>query len=195
MTGVLSCSHHKETGFWPMNVGSSWTFAGKMGDQQFGQTYSVSDRQPEGNGEHISVTDTVDGKVLDIECYQKNANGLYRAGSDLRPSDGSEVPFLLLPAGIKPGQTWNWQGDVTKQGKKAKAVQKLTAVGIETVQTPSGRYQAIHIHSDLAVTLNGAKLHFPNDYWFAEGVGPVKLSAEVPGSEKLEETLTRYTLN
>jgi hypothetical protein len=92
--------------------------------------------------------------------------------------DGKERDQLQLhKAGSKKGDTWEWTRDenLKAQGKN---------LGVEEVQVPAGTYKnAIHTR----VEPQGSPEKFGIDFYFAPGVGPVKMvAADERGSLTLE---------
>lgn len=92
--------------------------------------------------------------------------------------DGKERDQMQLhKAGSKKGDTWEWTRDenLKAQGKN---------LGVEEVKVPAGTYKdAIHTR----VEPQGSAEKFGIDFYFAPGVGPVKMvAADERGSLTLE---------
>jgi hypothetical protein len=91
--------------------------------------------------------------------------------------DGKERDQMQLhKAGAKKGDTWEWtrDDDQKAQGK---------SLGVEEVKVPAGTYKdAIHTR----VEPQGGPEKFGIDFYFAPGVGPVKM---VAGDERGSLTL------
>jgi len=106
--------------------------------------------------------------------------------------DVNNVSGVTYPNEIKPGDTWPHSLEFTAkmtvagQGMDATgdAKSNFQAVGFESVTVPAGTFDALKIHVDTTININGnfngvsfpVTVSSPYDYWFVQGVGWVKAS-------------------
>ena len=120
--------------------------------------------------------------------------------------DVNHVSGVTFPSSIQPGDTWQYTLEFT--GKISVAAQdydasgsaesKFQAVGNESVTVPAGTFDALKIHIDTTIDIDGSfnrisfpvKVTSPYDYWFVQGVGWVKArgAGNVSG-ESFSETI------
>jgi hypothetical protein len=116
------------------------------------------------------------------------------------------VNGVTFPSTINPGDTWQhaleFTGRITVAGQdidaKGDAQSSFQAVGYESVTVPAGTFDALKIHVDTTININGSfngisfpvKVSTPYDYWFVQDVGWVKASGTGNiGGESFSETI------
>jgi hypothetical protein len=110
---------------------------------------------------------------------------------------------VTLPPTIAPGDRWSQSFEYETSGGIAgsgKAVITYEALGVESVTTPAGTFQAMKIQGqtkeDIQATFNGMAVNSSSEYqtiyWFAEGVGLVR--SETTGSYLETVELQSYNL-
>ena len=68
-------------------------------------------------------------------------------------------------------------------------------IGIETITTPSGSYQAFHLSQTESCIVNGKQDDSSfTDSWWAYGIGLVKLVVTLPNGNQLISELSSYTI-
>ncbi len=120
--------------------------------------------------------------------------------------DVNHVSGVTFPLKINPGDTWQhtleFTGKVIAAGQAydatGSAESKFQAVGNESVTVPAGTFDALKIHVDTTIDIQGSfngisfpvKITTPYDYWFVQGIGWVKASGtgKVSG-EAFSETI------
>jgi hypothetical protein len=119
---------------------------------------------------------------------------------------------VTFPAAINPGDTWQhaleFTGKITVAGQvydaKGEAQSSFQAIGFESVTVPAGSFDAIKIHVDTTININGSfngisfpvRVTTPYDYWFVRDVGWVKASgAGNVSGESFSETIELENYN
>lgn len=197
ITLAFACSHagaQASADYWPMKLGSTWKVSITAGDKKSSESVSVT-KVKSINGEHEATIEySLGGNVVMVEVYRRTASGLFRlkAGSGGAGAISPPFPQLLYP--LKSGKKWSWKGSIDVAGTKIPAESVLTVDGPTAVKTPAGTFRALHIHSELVITVQGQPpRNVPNDYWFADGVGMVKQRLPT-GSQVIEGVLESYKL-
>jgi len=142
--------------YYPTTVGAKWVYQ----DPGAEKTFVVSRVEEKDGAFVVDVAEGPDGREVLCQQMRVSPEGVFRlsvAGTKY-PN-----PECLLKLPHKDGQEWEFDlGDAN--GGAA----KLTAVGRETVETPAGKFDAIKIER---------VGNTPATYWFAEGVGLVKVTS------------------
>jgi hypothetical protein len=118
----------------------------------------------------------VDGKTRSFE-HLAVADGVLARHSFEGKQVSPPIPLLKLPP--KDGEKWNVESKLDGQVYKGQL-----AVSLEKVKVPAGEYAAYKV-SGPEMDLNGTKLSVT--YWFASGVGLVKLQSELAGLKVVHE--------
>jgi hypothetical protein len=126
--------------------------------------------------------------------------------------DVNNVSGVTFPAQIQPGNTWQHALEFTAkmtvagQGMDASgdAKSSFQAMDYESVTVPAGTFDALKIHIDTTININGnfngvnfpVTVSSPYDYWFVQGVGWVKAvgTGNVSG-QSFSETIELQSYN
>ncbi len=88
-------------------------------------------------------------------------------------------PLCILQTPFTPGAKWRAAANVAGQATDVTFVAKET----EEVEVPAGKYKAARVEGDGKVAGTDTKI----TYWFAPGVGIVKLKYQLAGGEAVLE--------
>jgi hypothetical protein len=141
--------------YYPTTVGARWVFQ----DPGAETTFVVSKVEQKDGAVLVEVSEGRDGREVPCQEMRVSAEGLFRLSVTGRTYP---TPECLLKLPHKDGQEWEFDLGMANGG-----ISKLTAVGRESVDTPAGKFEAIRVER-----VGGN----PATYWFAEGVGLVKVN-------------------
>jgi hypothetical protein len=161
--GLLAQEAAKETPYYPLKKGNSWTY--KVMDKSI--TMKVAGQEKDGT----KVETLVDDKSVAAEHVLVKEDGVYRTSINGQKPD-APVLFLKLP----PKKGDSWTVDTKIQGQDIKG--KFTT-DEEEVTVPAGKYKTFKV-TGKDFQIAGMKTDIT--YWFAEKVGIVKLSFGVAGT-------------
>jgi hypothetical protein len=146
--------------------------------------------------EMTTVVDSVEEKdgVLTVTIKRKGVTDstekvqVTQAGVTILPTEGQgysvPIPMLKLPA--KKGDQWEVPG-----GKDSKVEFRLGYMGEEEVEVPAGKFKA-HRVSMKIVPAGVKEFGMTVSFWFAPGIGPVKMIGEGPSPE-IVQVLKSFT--
>lgn len=177
--------------YWPLKQGNSWTLETKAGDVTIVMTATVTKVVKEPQGTRITVDYISNGQSIQVETYRLTKNALLRMQSGTAGSGTISPPMPLIRYPLKAGASWTWKGTLVMPGQSGAGVAKLTVSGPETIKTPAGKFQAMRVHSNLTIEMQGQKLNIPNDYWFAPGIGIVQQKIQI-GPQTVNSKLLKY---
>ena len=75
-------------------------------------------------------------------------------------------PMIVIKSGMKPGQTWTWNGTEQTGKQKRKATRRFRAYGFERVKTPAGEFKALSVEETRPGIVTRT--------WYAPKIGMVK---------------------
>jgi phage pi2 protein 07 len=170
-----------EGDYYPLAVGNRWDFRVKVGNEVAGSISEV-----------VAQIDTIDnlrlfrleaqvgGKVVATEHLEVTPKGVYR-----RRAQGAEVktPALVLRYPAKGGDSWEYDTQVGNQRIEAKVKTRF-----EEVEVPAGKFKALATEIDIKA--DGKPLK--TTIWFAPGIGKVKTSLDLGGTQVVLE-LEKFT--
>jgi hypothetical protein len=156
--------------YFPLQVGNAWHYqltanANKAKVvNRIGRTETV-------NGVALAVLETSvpDKGVVNTEHLLQNDKGIFRYRNntqDLNP------PLLLMKFPFKAGE--KWEGDITINNEKGKYYSEAQA---ETITVPAGQFKTVRV----VIRAEAGAQKFTTTYWFAQNIGLVKQTAELPG--------------
>jgi hypothetical protein len=206
--------------YYPVREGATWTYSstgGPAGGLGFTDTIS-SVREDE-----FTLTSQFGdlNRTQEWACTPEGLVALQLGGSSAAvlnednmqaTLDVDHVSGVTFPAAIDPGDTWQhalaFTGKINVAGQEIDATGEVRssfqAVGRESVRVPAGTFEALKIHIDTTIDINGSfngvslpvKVTTPYDYWFVQGVGWVKASGtgNVSG-ESFSETIELQSYN
>ena len=153
--------------YWPATVGHRWVL--QSGGRE--ETFVITRAEQRDGALVVDVAIVRDGREDPTQQMRLSPEGIFRlsVGGQKYPA-----PECLLKLPHKDGQEWTFD-----PGPGHGASATLTAVRREAVETPAGRFDCIRVER---VGGNAAT------YWFAEGVGLVKV-----GYGGGEQVLKSYT--
>jgi hypothetical protein len=187
---MLPAQTGQNADYWPMKAGNSWALAAKAGGQEIITTFKVDKVE----GDVATLSYSANNRVVQIEKYRRTPKALLRIAGGANGSSTFTPPMPLMQLPLKSGQKWEWSGTIQlAPGSSVKGSSTFSVSGPVTVKTPAGTFQALKVHSDLTIEAQGQKQKFPNDYWFAAGVGLVQQYAEL-GPTPIDAKLTKYTV-
>lgn len=141
------------------------------------------------NGEAVfSIERTGDLAQLGTDEVTVRKGGVYMTGTTLGTVSGDN---LALPADIAPGKTWTSRSDLTQSnGSKLEYTANYRAVGVETVKTPSGSYEALMVRSQGPAKIGEQKVTMTTVSYYVKEVGPVKLVVSTQETGQKPQTIT-----
>ena len=163
--------------YYPMRVGTEWLYL--VGESEI--TVKVTDFKKEDGVRTGTLATVANGQVVATESIRVDEKGVYRTHVY---KTKIEPPILLLKFGIQDETEW-----ATKSKVGVSTVDFVFKLeGLEGIKTLAGEYKAVKVTGtgDIAGTVTQTK------YYFADGVGIVKLSYSVGGGEAMLE-LKKFT--
>ncbi|MGL4555278.1 MAG: hypothetical protein ACRC33_29275 [Gemmataceae bacterium] len=151
---------------YPMTVGTTWTY--RVGENRY--DIKLTKMEKVGKTDCARLEMIVDGKARSFEHLAVTDGVLSRYSFEAKEAN-PPIPLLKLPP--KAGEKWNVESKLDGQVYKGTLESTL-----EKVKVPAGEYPAVKVAGP-DMDLNGAK--FSVTYWFASGVGLVKLQSELAG--------------
>lgn len=91
---------------------------------------------------------------------------------------------LELPVGLKPGKTWKTTAKLTAERGVLNERDTSRVVGIQTVKTPVGSYQALLIETTSDAEMDSQKIKTRLKAWYVKGKGPVKFEVTTQQGNK-----------
>ena len=185
--------------YYPLRVGSSWTYHGSTGDW----TTTVQSVTAAGANIHMDFGNSLTTDQV-ISCSDGAIvvpfgamSGVNLSGSSLATVKitGQSGKFLPPAGEMEPGATWTSQfdmaGEVNTGGTvntfTAKVTQDFTSISRESVTVAAGTFaDALKVNVgtafDMSMSIGGSSISVPFSFeqtiWFAPGVGWVKSSAD-----------------
>jgi hypothetical protein len=152
----------KDPGYYYLTtVGDRWTMRTGAVDQ----TFSITRVEKKDGALIVDVGIVQDGRDQLIQQMRISEDGVFRLSM---ATTTYQTPECLLMLPYRQGQEWEFDLGDGNGGHS-----KLTAVRRESVDTPAGQFDAIRVERTGG---NAAT------YWFAEGVGLVKVAFGKSGS-------------
>lgn len=158
--------------FYPYRSGTELVY-----DSDAGRT--VVYRFTEGEGRKLSVeVSEYLGSGRTVRHLERRPEGLflmrneYESGSTM--SMGSGYPLLVR--GLRKGKprTFEFDGKYLKQDRTFRVT--ITAKGYERIEVPAGRFTCLRVRMRVQWGTGGVRnLESVRDYWYAKGVGMVRL--------------------
>ena len=206
--------------YYPVREGATWTYASTgsvAGDYSF--TDTITAVREDGFTLTSQFKDLT--RTQEWACKPEGLVALQLGGTSAATlnTDNMQASFdvnnvngVTYPAEIKPGDTWQHTLEFTAkmtvagQGMDATgdAKSNFQAVGVESVTVPAGTFDALKVHIDTTININGnfngvsfpVTVSSPYDYWFVQGVGWVKASGtgNVSG-QSFSETIELQSYN
>ncbi len=163
--------------YYPLELGNEWVY--QVGENEVTVIATAVEKK---DGVQTGTLETkVNGKTVAAESMRVDATGVYRTHINKQEID---PPVLLLKFGIRDETEWATKSKVGNA--TVDFVFKLE--GLEEIKTLAGEYKAVKVTGtgDIAGTVTQTK------YYFADGVGIVKLSYSLGGGEAMLE-LKKFT--
>jgi hypothetical protein len=164
--------------YYPLIAGSKWEYA-------MGGTIVVIEAKDYLEKDGVRTAKLVtshQGKSVAEETIRVDSTGISRTHFNDTMID---PPVILLKFGLTDEESWK-----TKSKVGGAVVEgTFTLKGVEAITVAAGKYDAVLVEgeADLAGTATTTK------WWLAEGVGIVKLSYTIAGSESVPLELKKYT--
>ena len=164
--------------YYPLKEGTEWTYKVQGGPIKV----KVAGKEKAGTGMGYKLETTAGNKVSATETVALTKEGVQRFNvNGLNP----DAPILFLP--LDPMTTKEWNVDTKVGGQEIKGTFKANK---EKVVVPFGTYEdAVHVKGT-DMTIGATKTTV--EYWFAKGVGIVKLKFTL-GSQDSTLELEGYT--
>ncbi len=193
LSGLMLFAAEPTENCWPFTVGNTWTVETKVNDKSITQVLTVTKVTPgEAGASDATIEYKVGDNVVQTEIYRFDAKGITRVSSGASGGNTITPPIPVVQYPMVAGKKWSWKGTVKSGDQEMQATADFSTSGPELLKLASGEFQAMRVHSNLVVTQpGGEKAEFPNDYWFAPGVGMVQQSAKF-GDIFVKGELTSY---
>ena len=168
--------------YFPTTVGTKWVYEGTGGPE----VHEVTAVEVKDGRKIVSVTwelDLASGKTKAVDRFHVSSVGVFKLGVNEKVYD---PPQCVLQLPHVPGQDWKWQpkGD-------DKDTWSYTAAGVEEVEVPAGKFEAIRVEQVMTL----GKYSLKTISWYAKGVGVVKREWETkPVAASGTVTLKSFTL-
>jgi hypothetical protein len=107
------CGRKKEASFFPLTLGSSWTYQGKAGNQPLTMTATVSSVKQDGDNSTATLLWSQDGQTFKEETYLVSPTGITRSKSGVYGSSVLKPPIVVIPYPLTVGKKWSWKGDIS----------------------------------------------------------------------------------
>ena len=164
--------------YYPLTAGSTWVYT--MGQTEV--TVKATEFEEKDGVRSAKLVTELGGKQVSDEVIRVDAGGVSRThinGTKIDP------PVVLLKFGLADEEEWPVKSKVGAAEVKG----AFTLKGLEEVTVPGGKYEAVFVLGacDIAGTPTTTK------WWIAEGVGIVKLSYSIGGSDSAPLELKKYT--
>ena len=185
---------NRDSDLFPARRRNSWTFDVNAGQQATTLTATVARVRSGADGsEMIMEWLTSDGHKTQTEVYRLSAAGVDRLVSGKDGECRYSPPFPVVRYPLAAGRRWTWKGVMQFPRREVAGSAVLTAAAPSSVQTPAGAFQAVRVHCDLTLTMEGRAVTQPTDTWFAPGVGIVQQRIQ-SGTDIIDGRLTAYNL-
>ncbi len=170
----------KTLDYYPLKVGTSWTFRVQAQGQNLEIVNRVAKRENINGMELVKIETLTGGRVVASEHLRSTERGVFRYRfNNLEISP----PLQLIKYPIKKkGETWK---QTIKMGSQEVTVNVKS--NMEKVKVPAGQYRTVSV--ELGMTIMGKTI--TTKYWFAPGVGVVKQEANVAG-QQVEIELNKF---
>lgn len=163
------------TDFFPTEPGFSRKYRTDFGKNQVVITHSqIKSRSNLGNGRYsVAVNSRCENQSM-TEHYEINTNGVQATGRTYKSvtsmSGNYNPPRTVLPATIRAGVEWRWQGDKGLPGRESQTWKVEESKSAELVDVPAGKFHCVKI---VGLLCRGDQVIIQSD-WFSRGVGLVK---------------------
>jgi hypothetical protein len=196
--GLLGVSAHAQPGseidLFPVQRHAAWTYDVTMGRQAVALTAAMTRVRASGDASEVTLQwQGADGRRTQTEVYRVSATEVARVASGREGQCRYVPPFPVLRSPLVNGRRWTWKGVLQYQRRDVPAEAAFSASGPSSVNTPSGPVQAMKVHCDLTLSLDGQQRTETTDQWFAPGVGIVQQRMQ-NGAEVVEGRLTGFSL-
>lgn len=163
--------------YFPLNPGDEWVYELPGGTTARVITRDVAEKDGTKTGTLVTL---VGEKEVATETVRVDRAGVHRTNI---AEHAIEPPVTMIS--FDPERENKWTVKAKVQGQEIAGSYEVA--GKEGVEVPAGKYAAVKVVADLTVAGQPAKFQF----WFAEGVGQVKVVFEIAGT-KQEMTLKEY---
>jgi hypothetical protein len=166
--------------YYPLEVGNAWRYVNNIGNESLTR---VVRREKVGNEEGFRLETSVSNQVVSSEVLVVRADGIYRLKANDVPIE-PPVPVLKWPAKAKD----SWEVKAKVKDKTIEGKLSITATD-EKVATRAGEFACLKVSGE-NLQLGGQKLSAT--YWYAPGMGPVKVSIKI-GEQETSLELVEFT--
>lgn len=206
--------------YYPVREGATWTYSSTGGPTGgYGFTDTITSVRDDG----FTLTTKFDDLTRTQEwgCTSEGLVALQLGGTSVATLNTANmkvdfnvthVSGVTFPSGINAGDTWQHALEFTAKMNVANQAMDATgdaqssfqAIGMESVTVPAGTFEAMKIHIDTTININGlfngisfpVTVTSPYDYWFVQGVGWVKASGTGKvGEQSFNETIELQSYN
>ena len=206
--------------FYPVREGATWTYSSTGGPAGgYGFIDTITSVREDG----FTLTSQFGSLTRNQEwaCQPEGLVALQLGGTSAAILNDDNMQATLnvdhvsgvtFPSTINPRDTWQhaleFTGQITVAGQgidaKGDAQSSFEAVDYESVTVPAGTFEALKIHVNTTININGnfngvsfpVKVTTPYDYWFVKDVGWVKASGTGDvGGETFSETIELQSYN
>jgi hypothetical protein len=164
-----SAGDKKTPDYYPLQVGNSWSFRVKVGDQEGVVVSRVARIDKDADGKPLAVLEAEsNGKVVASEHLRQTADGIFRYRNN-----GVEIspPLCLLKFPVKSGDKWD--GPINSGKEKGTFAAEAKE---EDVEVPAGKFKAIKV----SIRLESMGQVVNTAYWFVADTGFVKQTVQTP---------------
>jgi hypothetical protein len=211
-TGQTACDYP----YYPLRKGATWEYT--MGTQTINEEITAVTGDATNAVATESYTSGGVSGTFDLTCGPEgivsfelsNLQSSSSLGSGQIKVTSHSGSMILPPAQLAPGSTWDENYTMAfafSQGGQSlnmtdDVAEKFTAVGVETITTAAGKFDALRVESTGTVTVSGMPaiggsngtmtLQTSMTQWYARGVGMVRMITG--GTSSITQELTKYNV-
>lgn len=163
--------------YFPLNPGDEWVYELPGGMTARIVTRDVTEKDGAKTGTLVTL---LGEKEVATETVRVDKTGVHRTHI---AEQAIEPPVTMISFDPERENKWTVKAKVQSQ----EIVGSYEVAGTDDVEVAAGKYAAVKVVADLKITGQPAKFQF----WFAEGVGSVKVVFEIAGTTQ-EMTLKAY---
>lgn len=155
----------------PCALGTNWNYEISV----LGQKGALSQRVVEVNGPDVILEST--GSLGSSRSTSRETWRLPESGEIFKVADRQGAFSPPIPIFKGDAGQWKWSGTVIHDGEQSHANADVSVFPHAKLITPAGGFNAYEISLDLQI----GDQTISNRYWYAKGVGWVRIEAYLPG--------------
>ncbi|MBI1756267.1 MAG: hypothetical protein HYR64_04070 [Fimbriimonas ginsengisoli] len=168
----------------PLTEGNEWKFtleASRMTNGRVGRSasgivaYRVTQVEKTPEEVRATVEISLNDLLTDRQVWLVNSKGLWQVSSGLKPNE-FDPPQPIIPFPVREGAKFWWKGLAPfPNGKEGEVKLHGWILGRQEVDSAAGRYSAYAVQIDTSYDQGTDPVKTSATFWFAPGVGMVRL--------------------